>query len=121
MRPLLNAQGEQDQESVEVSAWGKHLRVDGPNAFPWLLIVVLLACLIYVGRFILTGWGEPFDAAKALTDHNAQISADHRAFRDSVDELTYVNAICLNPKLQQECADLKLTMPDSLRKKLRRD
>lgn len=112
---------EDDQQSVQVAWWGKRFGFTGPNAFPWLVIMILLAGGGYLVYFSLGNWGTPFDIGKKMAEHQESMKQGHESIIGNLEELIYVNSVCMNPKLAQECANLRLAMPDSLRKKLRND
>jgi len=129
MTDLLNAQGDPQQQSVHAEGFGKKFGFSGPNAFPWLVILVLIGGAGYMVFFSLAKWGQPIDIGKALLDQNAQMnktiaehtalmSADHKAFTEAALENTYTLSACLKPRPGVECPNIM--MPDSLRKKLRR-
>lgn len=130
MPDLLNAQGDPQQQSVQAEGFGKKFGFSGPNAFPWLVILILIGEAGYMVNFSLGKWGQPVDIGKALidsniqlqksiADHTALMSADHKAFTESAIENTYTLSACLKPRPGVECPNIM--MPESLRKKLRRE
>ena len=121
-RPLVDQHGREPNESqsVAIQGWGKRIGLTGPNAFPWFVIMLLMIGIGYLIDFNLKNWGEPFPIKTTIANHQAVMNQDHGNFRASVDELTYVMSVCLNKKLDAECADIRLSMPDSLRMKTRR-
>lgn len=130
MPELLNAQGDPQQQSMQAEGFGKKFGFSGPNAFPWLVILVLMGGIGYLGFFSLGGWGRPVDLGKEIfenraktekmiLDHTVQMSADHKLYTDAVMENSYTLSACLKPRLGMECPNMM--MPDSLRRKLRRE
>jgi hypothetical protein len=119
MSDLLNAQGDPQQQSVQAEGFGKKFGFSGPNAFPWFIILVLMAGIGYLGFFSLGGWGKPVDLGRVILEHTDAMHTDHRAFKEAVEENTYTLAACLKPRPGVECPNIM--MPDSLRKKLRRE
>jgi hypothetical protein len=117
------------QQSVHIRGWGKRLGFSGPNAFPWLVILLLIGGAGYMVNFSLGKWGQPIDIEqtfikhneminKAIADHTIMMNADHKAFKEATEENTYTLAACLRPRQRVECPNIM--MPDSLRRKLRR-
>jgi hypothetical protein len=121
---------DEEQQSVQVSGWGKRFGFTGPNAFPWLVIVLLISGTAYMVHFSLGKWGQPVDIGRAfleqsaqvnktIADHTALMSADHKAFTEAALENNYTLSACLKPRPGVDCPNLM--MPDSLRKKLKRE
>jgi hypothetical protein len=115
-------------QRFEASGWGKKLGFSGPNTFPWIVIIILIAGAGYMVNFSLGKWGQPVDLGKALVESNTQLnkaivdhtismSSDHKSFKEAVEENTYTLAACLKPRPGVECPNIM--MPESLRKKLR--
>lgn len=123
---MLDQHGRGQDQSVTAQGWGKKIGLTGPNAFPWAFIFVLMGVLGYFIWFNLGGWGPPTDLSKAFADQRRELlefrtvfSEEHKAFRESADESTYVLSKCLNKETQSECPK-NLNMPESLRRKLSR-
>ena len=104
-----------NKESLEGSVMGVPFRFKGVTAFLIVIILVLLGSIAWLVHFSLGNWGNPIDIGKTFDEHRAAVTKQHDAFRDTVDELTYV--MTLTP---EERAKLDLDMPESLRQKLQR-
>ena len=97
----------------------------GKDVFPWALVAVLTVACGYLVHFSLSLWGDPInlqdtlvknqiEIEKQIVEHRVEVREQHNAFKQSVDELTYISSLTPEHK-----AELHLEMPDSLRKKLR--
>jgi hypothetical protein len=120
-----------EQQSMSVSGWGKKFGVTGPNAFPWLVIIILLGGIGYMVTFSLGKWGPPInlhqgllDQAVIIADHTLKMSGQHTQFEKSLYLFTYVNWVCsplnTNPEAKRKCSDLDLMTPEALEGKQRR-
>ena len=113
-----------NSESVEIGGtWPLKLR--GLPAILIGLIVLLLAFIAWLMNFSLSQWGVPIDLGKTLQGHIEEQSAQHQSIKESAEESTFIQACALQSitKRSMECEEVarKLTMPASLRKRLRTD
>jgi len=112
------------QQSVQASGWWGRLGVTGPNAFPWLVIIILLCGLGYVWTFSISKWGEPVDLKGTITAHTERMGIQHDAITEAMDRFTYVQWICsplnTNSEAKRMCSELSLLKPKSLESMQRR-
>lgn len=106
-----------NNQSIEVTGGPVPFKLRGREPFLWLLIVGLLAGVAYLTVFSLGQWGTPIDLGKTMKD----MQESHTAIVEAQNEGTYVLSVCLNANRKKECEQLNLQMPDSLRKKQRRE
>ena len=95
------------------------LSIRGPGGL-WLeargreLIIVLLILLAFTFSAYLI-----YQHARESLEHDTNLSANQLAIQATMVELVYVTQRCAVSR--EECIKLNIEMPDSLRKKLKRD
>jgi len=90
---------------------------------PWIIICLLLAGLSYMVVFSLGKWGHPFDIGEELISGRQEVRTAHQGFQEALNESNFILAACLSPVRVEECKKIgeRLSMPESLRKKLRQE
>ena len=106
---------ESNQNEVETAISGIPIKLRGPLAFMAVFIVLLMGGMAWLVYYSLKNWGTPIDLNQTFIQHTQIMTNQHDRFRQTVDELTYV--MTLTPEERQQ---LKLSMPPSLREKVRR-
>lgn len=112
-----------DAEAVEFertsgSPSGWKAKLKGRESLWFIMIVGQWVIIGYLLVFNLGSWGEPFNLRSSFTEHNQSMETQHRDYINGVAELTYVMSVCLNPARVKECESLRISMPDSLYRKL---
>lgn len=105
-------------DSVEIERSGWRGKLKGRDAFPYLIIIVLLGGVGGLVKYNLGSWGEPFNIESFVKQHHSAMDQQHNSYVNGVSELTYVMSVCLNQSRQKECESLRIHMPDSLYRKL---
>lgn len=110
--------------AISLSVGGKNVSIKGVVGVLGAIILVLMAAVAYLGFFSLSKWGTPIDLSASFNTQRASFERhelltgeQHRTYRDSIDELTFVISKCLEKKKDNDCPDV--SMPESLRHKLR--
>lgn len=85
-----------------------------------MVILLLLLGISYLTTFNLVKWGDPFNLQASFSQHESKMNEQHTNYLNGVAELTYVMSVCLNQARLKECEKLRLTMPNSLYRKLDR-
>lgn len=102
----------EEQQSVSVSGWGKKFGITGPNAFPWLVILLLLAGIGYQSVLV------PNDLNVKLSMHIMTMQAQHQTITEAMDRFTYVQWLCsplnTNEDARRRCSMLNLMEPPSI-------
>ena len=89
-------------------------KLRGKDMFPWVLIAILMTAMGWLIHFSLQMWGDPFNLKAALSTHANEVQEQHAVN-------AYIMSVCLNPARLEECKQLDIVMPESLRKNQRRD
>jgi len=116
--------GDGDQQTIQLSGWGKGVKLTGTSAFLACLVVVLLALLGYVLNFNLNSWGEPVPIGKALQhsmdkldDHTVKMSVQHDEITMALRWNTYVQWACssnnISAKAKEKCTNIDLLKPEA--------
>ncbi len=94
----------------------------------FLLVILLMAAAVaWLINFSLGSWGQPIDIGRTLIEqnrtisevmdqHGQQMEKQHAAYESEARINRYVMWACLNPYREKECRDLKMDMPDELKR-----
>jgi len=96
----------------EVSIDRRSFKLKGRDAFYMTIIAIMGLGIFLLMRFSLSQWGEPFNIDKTFTEHRYDMTTQHTATNEAISELTYVMSLT-----EDERKKLRLTMPESLKKK----
>ncbi len=112
------------QQSVQVSGFGKGIKVSGPSAFLACLVTLLLCVMAYLVDFNLRTWGEPFPVKLYLEDHVRKMDHQHEALALALRWNTYVQWTCssnnLNADARMKCSRIDLMKPEQETDNIRR-
>jgi len=114
-----------EHQDIKLSWLNRHIGMSGPQAFPYLVIIILLISGGVLVKFTLGDWGKPFDIKHSLERHDVDLTnhADRQADQhanivNSLINLTYVSWLCsplnTNKDAMRKCSELDLMRPQSL-------
>src|SRR5262245_13379910 len=112
------------QQSVQVSGFGKGIKITGPSAFLSALVLGLLAVLAYLVNYNVKSWGEPFPIKQAfieqeskIDDHTQKMSVQHNDITLAIRWNTFVQWACspnnISDGAKKKCSQIDLMEPES--------
>lgn len=100
---------------------GWRARLTGPTAPLYLLLLSQIGVMAYMTFFLLKHWLAAGDVGPILRAHAAEMERQHQAVQLTLEEIVYLQSVCLNPARRHECEVARVPMPPSLAARIQRN